>query len=189
MNTKKLAIILLAGVTLWSCSQPADSTKTTEEPAATESAEPGRGQSGVTDEVSDPNILAVAIGSPDHTTLVTAVKAAELVDALANAGPFTVFAPTNAAFEALPEGTVETLLKPENKETLKQILLGHVMTSALAVDYLGDGKNYAMVDEKFTKWTITKKDGKTFIGDAEILGSVKASNGYVHVIDKVLLPE
>ena len=63
------------------------------------------------------------------------------------------------------------------------------MTSSLAVDYLGDGKTYAMVDEKFTKWTITKKDGKTFIGEAEILGSVKASNGYVHVIDKVLLAQ
>jgi uncharacterized surface protein with fasciclin (FAS1) repeats len=118
---------------------------------------------------------------------VAAVQAADLVDALANAGPFTVFAPTNEAFAALPEGTVETLLKPENKETLKQILLGHVMTSAIAVDYMGDGKTYAMVDEKFTKWTITRKGDDVFIGDAKILGSVKASNGYVHVIDKVLL--
>ena len=188
MMTKKLTIFFMSVLVMMACSSPAPEADVAA-PANDERPEPGRGQSGVVDEVSDPNILSVAVGSPDHTTLVAAVKAAELVDALANAGPFTVFAPVNSAFDALPEGTVETLLKPENKEQLKQVLLGHVMTSALAVDYLGDDKEYAMVDEKFSKWTITKKDGKTYIGDAEILGSVKASNGYVHVIDKILLAE
>lgn len=187
MITKHSILALGMVLTLWACSNT--ETQETTTPAEQEQTEAGPGQSAVQDADSDPNILGVALGSPDHTTLVAAVQAADLVDALANAGPFTVFAPVNGAFDALPEGTVETLLKPENKDMLKQILLGHVMTSALAVDYLGDGKEYAMVDEKFTRWTITKKDGKTYIGDAEILGSVKASNGYVHVIDKVLLAE
>ncbi len=184
MISKKLLIAFVAMLTLWACSNNEAQEETTTEsvPAAT-----GAGQGAVQDEVSDPNILNVAIGSADHSTLVAAVKAAELVDALANAGPFTVFAPVNTAFDALPAGTVDNLLLPENKETLKQILLGHVMTSAIAVDYLADGKTYAMVDEKFTKWTITRKGEDVFIGDAKILGSVKASNGWVHVIDKVLL--
>ena len=167
-----------------SCANPEAEENT--EAAATQEAGPG--QSAVQDEVSEPNILNVAIGSPDHTTLVAAVKAADLVDALANAGPFSVFAPANSAFDALPAGTVEDLLKPENKETLKQILLGHVTTTAYSPDYLGDGMVISMVNENFNKWTITHKDGAIYIGDAKILGSVKASNGYVHVIDKVLLP-
>nr|HMP31698.1 fasciclin domain-containing protein [Saprospiraceae bacterium] len=79
------------------------------------------GQSAVVDPDSKPNIVQTAVGSPDHTTLVTAVKAAGLVDALSNAGPFTVFAPTNAAFDKLPAGTVESLLKPENKSKLTDI--------------------------------------------------------------------
>lgn len=185
MITKKLIIALGVSLTLWACSNNEEAAPAAEGDAA--QTEAGPGQSAVQDEVSTPNILAVAVGSPDHTTLVAAVQAADLVDALANAGPFTVFAPTNEAFGLLPEGTVETLVKPENKETLKQILLGHVMTSAIAVDYMADGKTYAMVDEKFTKWVITRKGDDVFIGDAKILGSVKASNGYVHVIDKVLL--
>jgi len=80
------------------------------------------GQSGVQDDQSQKNVVQVAVGSKDHTTLVTAVKAAELVDALSNAGPFTVFAPTNAAFDKLPAGTVDGLLKPEKKEDLADIL-------------------------------------------------------------------
>lgn len=145
------------------------------------------GQSGVKDEISNPNVVQVAIGSKDHTTLVTAVKAAELVDALSNAGPFTVFAPTNAAFDALPKGTVEDLLKPENKEKLATILQYHVYVGVLKTDAMQDGQSIGMVDGGNTK--ITKKDGKTFVNDnAEIVASIPASNGIIHVVNAVLLP-
>ncbi|HMT34208.1 MAG TPA: fasciclin domain-containing protein [Chitinophagaceae bacterium] len=146
------------------------------------------GQSGVKDDISNPNVVQVAIGSKDHTTLVTAVKTAELVDALSNAGPFTVFAPTNAAFEALPPGTVEDLLKPENKEKLTTILQYHVYVGVINTDLMQDGQSLGMVDGGNV--TISKKENKLFVnGNAEIVGSVKASNGVVHVINSVLLPK
>lgn len=148
---------------------------------------PMTGQSGVKDDISNPNVVQVAVGSKDHTTLVAAVKAAELVDALSNAGPFTVFAPTNAAFDALPAGTVDDLLKPENKDKLTTILQYHVYVGKIAVDALQDGQALDMVDGGKIK--ITKKDGKTFVNDkAEIVASVPASNGIIHVINAVLLP-
>jgi uncharacterized surface protein with fasciclin (FAS1) repeats len=146
-----------------------------------------KGQSAVKSVGSDANILAIAVGSKDHTTLVAAVLAVEYADVLSNNGPFSVFAPTNEAFDALPEGVVTDLLKPENKETLKQILLGHVTTTGFPPEALKEGMTIAMVDSKFTRWTITHKDGDIYIGDAKILASVPATNGYVHVIDKVLL--
>ena len=145
------------------------------------------GQEGVKDDESQKDVVKVAVGSPDHTTLVAAVTAADLVTSLSNAGPFTVFAPTNSAFEKLPKGTVEDLLKPENKSKLETILQHHVMTSALAADFFQDGQSMGMVDG--TNVTFTVKDGATFVDGNKILGSIKASNGYVHVIDTVLLPK
>ena len=113
---KRLLYLLLIGG-LISCGQQA--TTTTE----TETAAPvGGGQSTVQDDVSQQDVVRVAVNSPDHKTLVAALQAAEYVDALSNAGPFTVFAPTDEAFGKLPEGTVENLVKPENKETLRNIL-------------------------------------------------------------------
>ena len=104
-----------------------NSSETTDSAAAPPSENTATtGQSGVKDDASAKNVVQIAIGSKDHTTLVTAVKAAELVDALSNAGPFTVFAPTNAAFDKLPAGTVEGLLKPEKKDELTTILQYHV---------------------------------------------------------------
>lgn len=146
----------------------------------------GGGQAAVQDSESQPGVVKVAVGSPDHTTLVAAVKAAELVDALSNAGPFTVFAPVNAAFDKLPAGTVETLLKPENKSQLKLVLQHHVTTSALDLDYFEDGQSVGMVDGG--RETFTRRDGAAYIGGAKIIGSVRASNGWVHVIDAVLVP-
>lgn len=145
------------------------------------------GQEGVKDDESQKDIVKVAVGSSDHTTLVVAVTAADLVTALSNAGPFTVFAPTNAAFDKLPKGTVEDLLKPENKSKLESILQHHVMTSALAADFFQDGQSMGMVDG--TNVTFTVKDGATYVDGNKILGSIKASNGYVHVIDTVILPK
>lgn len=150
-------------------------------------AAPAAGQAAVKDDESQPDVVKVAVGSTEHTTLVTALQAADLVNALANAGPFTVFAPTNAAFDKLPAGTVAGLLKPENKSQLKGILQHHVTTSALELDYFQDGQSVGMVDGG--RETITRKDGAVFIGGAKVIGSVRASNGWVHVIDGVLVPK
>jgi uncharacterized surface protein with fasciclin (FAS1) repeats len=154
--------------------------------AATDNVSPA-GQSGVQDDVSAKNVVQVAVGSKDHTTLVAAVKAAELVDALSNAGPFTVFAPTNAAFDKLPAGTVDGLLKPEKKDDLTDILQYHVSVGVFKADMLQDGQSIGQVNGG--NITITKKaDGLYVNGTAKILASVPASNGIIHVIDGVLLP-
>ncbi len=158
----------------------------------TESSQPAdvehsTGQSGVKDDVSQKNVVQVASASHDHTTLVKAVKAAELVDALSNAGPFTVFAPTNAAFDKLPAGTVDDLLKPENKDKLTDILQYHVSIGVFKTDNLTDGQVIGQVNGG--NITISKKDGKVMInGNATISASIPASNGIIHVIDAVLLP-
>lgn len=146
------------------------------------------GQSGVKDDVSNPNVVQVAVGSADHTTLVTAVKAASLVDVLSNAGPFTVFAPTNAAFAKLPAGTVEGLLKPDQKDALSNILEYHVYVGVIKTDAMRDGQSLGQVNGK--NITLSVKDGKVMInGKATIVASVPASNGIIHVIDEVLLPQ
>ncbi len=145
------------------------------------------GQSGVKDDLSQRNVVQVAVGSPEHTTLVKAVQAAELVDVLSNAGPFTVFAPTNAAFGELPEGTVEGLLAPEKKEDLADILQYHVSLGVFKTESLTDGQVIGQVNSG--NITVSKKDGKIMLnGTATIVASVPASNGMVHVIDGVLLP-
>ena len=135
ISTLSLLILLAA------CQSKTDSTTKT----ATAAAPALEGQSAVSDDVSEKDVVKVAVGSPDHTTLVAAIKAADLVNSLSNAGPFTVFAPTNAAFNKLPKGTVEDLLKPENKSKLETILQHHVMTSALAADFFQDGQSMGMV--------------------------------------------
>jgi len=144
------------------------------------------GQSGVKDDVSEKNILNIAIASPDHTTLAAAVVAAGLQDVLTNAGPLTVFAPTNAAFDKLPDGVVDDLLKPENKEKLANIITFH----AAPGNYYGKNIKGVMGIGQATgdKVKVETIDGVTTVNGAKILGSVKASNGYVHVIDAVLIP-
>ena len=132
------------------------------------------------------NIVNVAVGSKDHTTLVAALKAADYVDSLTNPGPFTVFAPTNAAFDKLPKGTVEGLVKPEKKADLSEILKYHVAVSIYQLKDLKDGQVMAMANG--SKVTFKVKDGKVTVNGANIVASVPASNGIVHVIDAVLLP-
>lgn len=162
-------------------------TSTTATSTSTENTTAGGGQSAVQDDQSAKNVVQVAIGSKDHTTLVAAVKAADLVNALSNAGPFTVFAPTNAAFEKLPAGTVEGLLKPEKKDDLIDILQYHVSVGVFKEDMLQDGQSIGQVNGG--NITITKKDGKLMInGVANVIATVPASNGIVYVIDAVLLP-
>lgn len=146
------------------------------------------GQSGVQDEVSNPNIVQTAAGSSDHTTLVTAVKAAGLVDALSNAGPFTVFAPTNEAFDKLPKGTVEELLKAEKKADLQNILEYHTYVGSLGAAILQDGQEFEQVNGQ--KIRISKQGDKIYVnGEAEIVASIQTSNGIIHVINTVLLPK
>jgi uncharacterized surface protein with fasciclin (FAS1) repeats len=147
---------------------------------------PDGGQSTVQDDLSQKNVVGVAVNSKDHTTLVAAVTAAELVDVLSNAGPFTVYAPVNAAFDALPAGTVEGLLKPEKKADLQDILQYHVFVGVVKPEMIRDGQSLNMVNGSNVKFTV--KDGKVMVNDATILASVPASNGIVCVIDKVLLP-
>jgi len=182
----KLLSLLIIGATVTivvSCNQPA--TNETETTGTTEQTEEKlTGQSGVVDDVSQKNIVGVAVGSADHTTLVAAVKAAELVDVLSNAGPFTVFAPTNAAFDALPAGTVEELLKPENKEKLQDILQFHVAVAVYKTENLKDGQILNMVNG--ANATIAVKDGKVSINGANVVASVPASNGIIHVVDRVM---
>ena len=145
------------------------------------------GQSAVQDDESSKDVVKVAAGSKDHTTLVAAVKQAELVDVLSNAGPFTVFAPTNEAFDKLPKGTVDDLMKPENKAKLQDILQYHVYVGNLRTEILRDGQTLNQVNSG--NITISKKDGKVVVNNtANIVASIPASNGIIHVIDAVLLP-
>lgn len=144
------------------------------------------GQSGVQDDLSQKNVVQVAIGSKDHSTLVTAVQAAELVDALSNAGPFTVFAPTNAAFDKLPAGTVDNLLKPESKDDLANILQYHVSLGVFKTESFTDGQVIGQVNGNDI--TMSVKDGKVMVNGVTVVASVPASNGIIHVIDGVLLP-
>jgi uncharacterized surface protein with fasciclin (FAS1) repeats len=132
------------------------------------------------------NIVSIATGSPDHTTLVAAIQAADYVTSVAASGPLTVFAPTNEAFAALPPGTVETLLEPENADQLREILKYHVTTSALAVDGFRDGQTLGMANG--AKTTIHREGEVVTVNDATIVASIPASNGIVHVVDAVLLP-
>jgi len=145
------------------------------------------GQGNVKDDVSQKDVVKIAVGSKDHTTLVAALQAADLVNVLSNAGPFTVFAPVNAAFDKLPAGTVDDLLKPENKSKLAKILQHHVAVAVYNTEMLTDGRVLGMVDGANAK--ITVKDGAVYIDDAKILASVPASNGIIHVIDTVVLPQ
>ena len=159
----------------------------TEQKNTASTGENGVGQSGVQDDMSQKNVVQVAIGSKDHTTLVKAVQAAELVDALSNAGPFTVFAPTNAAFDKLPAGTVEDLLKTEKKDDLTDILQYHVSLGVFKPEMLTDGQVIGQVNGG--NITISEKAGKFLVnGTATIIASIPASNGIIHVIDGVLLP-
>ncbi len=178
-------LLIAAVVSLASCNSGTEAKGEGSPVETTEAV--GAGQSGVQDASSNPNIVQVAIGSKDHTTLVAAVKAGGLVDALSNAGPFTVFAPTNSAFDKLPAGTVEGLLKPEKLEALQNILGYHTYVGALKIEYMNDGQDFDMVFGGKVK--ITKQGDKTFVNGSEIVATIPTSNGIIHVINDVLLPK
>ena len=183
-KTFNIAFIALSMI-ISSCN---NDTKNADEVTTADATVAAGGQEAVKDDESAKDVVKVAIGSKDHTTLVAALKQADLVTSLSNAGPFTVFAPTNAAFDKLPAGTVEGLMKDDKKEDLQNILQYHVTTSSLKADFLTDGMTLGMVNGG--NISISVKDGKTIInGTATIIASIQASNGMIHVIDGVLLPK
>jgi uncharacterized surface protein with fasciclin (FAS1) repeats len=181
----QMGFFLAVSIVLFAACSNGEQSGATEEASFTDN----HGQAGVVDDVSKKNILQIALGSPDHTTLVAAVKAAELENVLVNPGPLTVFAPTNAAFDKLPAGTVEDLLKPENKQKLYNILVSHAAPGTFYVDKdLTDGSQIYQASGHYLD--VEVKDGSTYVNGVKILASIDASNGVVHVIDEVfLLPE
>lgn len=176
MMTASVAVLLTACVGGEKTEATTDSTAT-ETSAAVDTPAP-----------APATVVDIAVGSADHTTLVAAVKAAGLVETLSGAGPFTVFAPTNAAFSALPAGTVDNLLKPENKADLTAVLTYHVVPGALKAADLKDGQKLKTVNG--AELTVTIKDGKVMIDGANVTAAdLTAGNGVVHVLDAVVLPK
>jgi uncharacterized surface protein with fasciclin (FAS1) repeats len=173
-------LLLIPLVLALACNQQTTSAETTTDIAH------AAGQSGVQDETSERDVVRVAVNSPEHTTLVAALKAADYVDALSNAGPFTVFAPVNDAFDKLPEGTLDNLLKPENKDALRNILEYHVYVGTIRENMVQDGMTLNQVN--LDNITFKKQGDKITVNGINVLGVVKASNGVVYVIDGVLLP-
>lgn len=186
---KSLAILSFVGILVASCGE-AKKEEAVEEIVVEEAVEV----------VETPNIVGVASANADFSTLVTAVGAAGLVETLSGEGPFTVFAPTNAAFAKLPAGTVETLLKPESKETLTAVLTYHVVAgkfeAAAVIEAINanNGK-FEVTTVQGAKITLSILDGKVVLTDAKggtatvVITDVAASNGVIHAIDTVVMPK
>ena len=184
MKTFIRLLPIIAILFMISCNE---GTKTTDQTTTIQDVTTPGGQENVQDNDSQKDVVKVAMGSKDHTTLVAALKQADLVTSLSNAGPFTVFAPTNEAFNKLPAGTVEGLMKDDKKEDLQNILQYHVFMSALTPESFKDGETLGMVNGDNV--TISVKDGKTMLNNsATIIGTVPAANGVIYIIDGVLLP-
>ena len=190
MKVKQLLLTATLMTALTACNGEAtEVSDSTEQAVTTENK--SHGQSGVAAvEGEEMNVLQLALSMDDFSTLVVAVQAAEVQDALVNTGPLTVFAPLNTAFEKLPDGTVDDLLKPENKSTLALILVNHVAPSNYPMKQLKKeakkGRKLYMASGEYLE--VEYKDGKIFVGGSEVLQSVKVSNGWVHVVDDVLVP-
>jgi uncharacterized surface protein with fasciclin (FAS1) repeats len=185
---KKNIMILFVAATLfgYSCGQ----TETTDGSSSTGSADAAAGaggQSAVQDNESAKDVVKIAAISKNHTTLVAAIKQADLVNALSNAGPFTVFAPTNEAFDKVDKNVLNDLMKDSNREKLQDILQYHVYVGSLKTEMMSDGQTLNQVNG--ANITLSVKDGKVLINNtASIIASIPASNGIIHVIDGVLLP-
>src|SRR5210317_2204586 len=182
------SLIILVLVSCKTDGKSSQETSTTE--VATESQN-HQGQAAVEDNVSDANALQVAKSLDDFSTLVAAIEAAGVEDAVVNAGPLTIFAPLNSAFAKLPEGTVENLVKPENKSTLSFILTNHVAPANYPDTQLKKeakkGRKLYMASGKYLE-VVDNEEG-IFVGGTKILKTVKVSNGWIHVIDDVLVPQ
>lgn len=192
MKTVKFSFFLATALLLFTGCKENPEKEVTPAPSQEVSvSESNKGQAFIDDDSETPNALRIALNSEDHTTLVAAVEAADVQNALVNVGPLTVFAPTNEAFDKLPEGTVEELVKPENKSKLAYILKNHVAPSNYPVDMLlknvEKGRTLYMASGENVE--ITREGEDIYVGGAKILGTVKASNGWVHVVDQVILPK
>ena len=176
-------VLLFSG--MYSCNN-SNETTATQDSTATVTKNAG-GQEAVQDNVSAKDIVKVAVSSKDHTTLVAALKQADLVTSLSNAGPFTVFAPTNAAFDKIPKETLDALMKDDKKTDLQNILQYHVLVSTRKAESFTDGEVLGMVNGDNV--TVSVKDGKIMLNNsATIIASIPASNGIIHVVDGVLMP-
>jgi uncharacterized surface protein with fasciclin (FAS1) repeats len=192
-NLKTLGILAVAGLLFMSCGET--KKEETKEQDTSEVME-----APVVAEVQTPNIVGVAAANENFTTLVAAVKAAELVETLSGDGPFTVFAPTNDAFAKLPAGTVEGLLKPESKGSLTSILTYHVVSgsfnAAAVIDAINSNNGkFKVTTVQGGDITLSLKDGKVMLTDAKggmatvVIADVEASNGIIHAIDSVVMPK
>ncbi|MDW3191132.1 MAG: fasciclin domain-containing protein [Cytophagales bacterium] len=172
---------------VWSCGS---STEQSSEAAQSPISHP-RGQASVADDESDANILQVAMSSEAHTTLVAGVKAAEIEHVLVNAGPLTVFAPTNDAFDALPAGTLDDLLKPENKSTLASIITRHAAPGSYDQESLikeaARGRKLYMATGDYLEVVVSGDE--ITVGGAKVLATIQTSNGVINVVDQVILPQ
>jgi uncharacterized surface protein with fasciclin (FAS1) repeats len=178
--------VLLMGLLVLGCKSDPKESSTSADTSKGIEVSKEQGQAFIEDDTSAPNILNIAVKSPDHSTLVAAVQAADLENALVNAGPLMVFAPTNEAFNALPDGTVEDLLKPENKDALANILKFHVTPGNYDKEFLKKFKKLGQANDQNVP--VEVKGDDVYVGGAKIIASVPASNGIIHVVDKVMLP-
>ena len=191
MNSKQLIILMMSLLLFFACKKGQEAneqTNTTSDPTVVSE---NQGQASVVDTVSAANALQVAQSLDDFKTLVVAIEAAGVENSLVNVGPLTVFAPVNAAFDKLPEGTVETLLKEENKSKLAFILTNHVAPANYPDSQLEKeaekGRKLYMASGKYLD-VVQKEDG-IYVGGTKILKTVKVSNGWIHVIGDVLVPQ
>jgi uncharacterized surface protein with fasciclin (FAS1) repeats len=197
INLSLLVAACFTTLSFVACGDSATTTATTDSVAAESKMEESKMDQPKMEEgvmvgganmVASKNIVENAAGSSDHTTLVAAVKAAGLAETLSGTGPFTVFAPTNEAFDKLPKGTVESLLKPEMKKDLTDVLTYHVVPGTFKAADLKDGQKLKTVEGKDLMVSI--KDGKVMINGATVtIADAISSNGVTHVIDAVLLPK
>ena len=189
MKSRILLIIVFFTLSFVSCKNESQQSEKSTTEKVSESND-HKGQASVEDTESAANALTVAKSIEDFSTLVAAIEAAGVQDAVVNAGPLTIFAPLNSAFAKLPEGTVENLVKPENKATLAFILVNHVAPANYPIKQLKKeakkGRKLYMASGKYL--LVENKEGKIFVGGTEILKTVQVSNGWIHVIDDVLVP-
>ena len=188
MKTRITLLALVFMFSLFSC-QKAAKENTESSDTVTETKQ-NAGQSAYEDGESEANALQVAKSLDDFSTLVAAIEAAGVEDAVVNVGPLTIFAPLNSAFDKLPEGTVETLVQPENKGKLAYILTNHVAPANYPINQLKKearkGRKLYMASGKYL--VVENKDGNIFVGGTQVLKTVQVSNGWIHVIDDVLVP-
>lgn len=193
MNTlNKTFFLMLMSVLFMTCNNNAKSSSTADgdNTSNQEISQEKTGQAFIKDEGGTPNALQLAIQSDDHSTLVAAVQAAGVENALVNVGPLTVFAPNNAAFSKIDEATLNDLLLPENKSKLAYILTHHVAPSNFPIETLQKNvkKNRKLYMASGKYLEVTEKDGDIFVDGVKIIGTINVSNGWVHVTEDVILP-